>query len=350
MIMSDPLLQLVCATLVLLVPCGIVLVAPRSPLRLRAAIAAAVIASTASVVIDVVSSSVDLAAVVFDAAGAAAFAASVAILATPQHGARAAGVIASLWAVLVYQPVFGAVVSAVPSTVQLVFGAVDFAAVLATHVSAATVLAVLSWRTGRAEQAARAQESIPIPRGVLAVALLVAGGTAWMLGLERVLSESSGRIVLNSVGGLALGVVVWLLVAQIAGRRSRPDGMVVGLVMAWGALGTGVAFLSPAALIASVVLGVASGAAVVVRARERANRARRFAIGTVIAVVAGGTVLAILADGFGMAATGSVALIAGQLGAVIGVIVYSIVIAFGMWACLAVVDALTPRLGPSRVR
>ena len=108
--------------------------------------------------------------------------------------------------------------------------------------------------------------------------------------------------------------------------------MLTGAIAAWASIGAGVAFLSPAALIASVVIGTASAAGVAVRVRQGAHRLRRLAIATVVAVVAGAMVLAILADGFGMAATGSLALAAGQLGAVLAVVVYAAVITLLGWA------------------
>ena len=200
MIASDPVLQLLCAVLVMLVPWGIGLVLPRVPFARVAALVAAAMGGMASIVVDVVATApIDLAASSLDAAGAAAFAASVALLAAVQHGARASTVIAALWALVIYQPVFAAVVSSVPPVAQVLFGAVDFAAVLATHVSAATVLVVLSWRSGVDERSTDGGAGVTMSRAALATMLVVIGGTAWMLGLERVLSESSGRIAVNAL-------------------------------------------------------------------------------------------------------------------------------------------------------
>ena len=318
---TDPVLQLVCALLVLLVPASMAVIFPsRRRVRVLAVIAAGLAGATASIVIDlVVSSTVDLPGEVFDAAAAGAVTSSVAVLAARRLGPLGGGVFAATWGLVVFQPVYGAVVGTVPSLVQTVFGAVDFAGVLATHVAAASSLMVLSVLPVPARYAHDRGTPVARSRGAIAATLLVFGGTAWMLGLERVVSEPSPRIFVNTFAGLLLGAVVWVLVERITGRSMTPAGMVAGVVLAWGAIGLGVAFLSPVALVASAVLGVAGGAAIVLRTSPHGDRGWRGAIAVIVAVAVGGTVLALLADGFGMSATGSTALVAGQLGALLAV-------------------------------
>ncbi len=338
MIVSDPLLQFTCAGLVLLVPLGLAIMVGARRLLAAAALGAGAVSAVTSLLARlIISSPSDLAASVLDAAAAGAFAVSFALLLAQRYGARTSAVVASLWSVLIYQPVFWVTVITVPPITQTVFGAVDFAAVFATHVSAAAAAAVFAWRPARGDARSLLNTGASWPRASIAAALLTVGASAWMLGLERVASDSSGRIALNSVAGLLLGAGVWLIVSQIAARWSGPRGLVAGVIAGWASVGAGVAFLSPAALVASVVLGTAAATAVVVRAGERSNPTLRTAVGTVVAVVVGGTVLAILADGFGMSATGSVALVAGQLGAVIAVLVYSMAVALLCRLALGVV-------------
>lgn len=316
---SDAALQLVCAVLVLAVPAGLLTaVRPAAPRRLLTVAAVALIAAVASLAVDtVLSAPVDGPARVLDAALAGSVAASVAVLAALRLGRLGGAVFAAAWSILVFQPIVAAVVGSVPSLVQTVFGAVDYAGVLATHVAAAASLVVVSLLPVPSHQAMAAGAPATIGRAVVGTLLVTVGAAAWMVGVERVVNAATGRTLGNAVVGLLLGALVWALIERIAGSAFAPVGLVAGAVLAWGSLGLGVAFLSPMALGASVVIGVAGGAAVVVRAREGAHPQRRGALAVIVSVAIGGLILALLADGFGMAATGSTALVAGQLGAVI---------------------------------
>lgn len=319
---SDPVLQLVCAVLVLAVPAApLVLFPAPHGRRAAAAVAAGVAGVAVSLAIDaVVPAPVDGAGSLLDAALAGAIAASVAVLAALRLGSLGGAVFAAVWSILVFQPVFAALVGSVPSLVQTVFGAVDYAGVLATHVAAAASFIALSLLPVPPRDAASAPApSASLGRAIVAVLLLTIGATAWMVGLERVINAATGRILGNAIVGVLLGALMWALIARIAGRPFSPRGLVAGGVLGWAAIGAGVAFLSPMALAASAVIGVAGGAAVVVRARPGADPGRRGAIAVIVAVAIGGVILALLADGFGMAATGSTALVAGQLGAVIAI-------------------------------
>lgn len=333
------MLQLVCAALVLLIPVALIVLRPApSGHRTAAVVATGVIGAASSLVVDaLVPAPVDGAGSVLDAALAGAIAASVAVLAARRRGPLGGAVFAIAWSILVFQPVVAALVGSVPSLVQTVFGAVDYAGVLATHVAAAASLIVLSVLAVLPRDTVTAPApAASLGRAIVAVLLLTIGATAWMVGVERVVNAASGRIIGNAVVGLLLGALVWALVERIAGRPFAPAGLVAGAVLGWAAIGAGVAFLSPMALAASAVIGVAGGAAVVVRARAGADLDRRGAIGVIVAVAIGGIVLALLADGFGMAATGSTALVAGQLGAVIAIALGSAVSGLLCWLVAAV--------------
>lgn len=318
---SDPVLQVVCAVVVLAVPAALLVLIP-SPhgRRTVAVMAAGLLGATVSLAVDaVVPAPVDGAGSVLDAALAAAIAASVAVLAALRLGSLGGAVFAAVWSILVFQPVVAALVGSVPSLVQTVFGAVDYAGVLATHVAAAASLIVLSLLPVPPRDSVPRPAAASLGRAIIALVLLTVGAAAWMVGVERVVNAATGRILGNAIVGVLLGALVWALIERIAGRPFSPRGLVAGGVLGWGAIGAGVAFLSPMALAASAVIGVAGGAAVVVRARAGADLGRRGAIAVVVSVAIGGIVLALLADGFGMAATGSTTLVAGQLGAVIAI-------------------------------
>ena len=318
---SDLLLQFVAALLVLLIPLGLLLLDAGS-IRVRAASAAVavVIGTVASWVVDaVLSSPSDLPARILDGSFAGAIAGAVALMAARRFGPVGSAVFASLWSVLVFQPVFAATVGSVPSLVQIVFGAVDFSAVLATHVAASASMIAATLLPGVRRPPARAVAPVSLARGVLSAALVIMGVTAWMVGAERVLSLATGRTLANALVGLVLGAAMWWLIERIAGKPFSPWGLTMGVVLAWGAIGLGVPFLAPTALGATVAIATAAGAAIVVRAPSGAILERRVSVGIIVAVAAGGIVLALLADGFGMAATGSTALVAGQLGAVLAI-------------------------------
>lgn len=350
---SDPVLQLVCAALVLLIPVALVVVRPAAHgHRTAAIVVAGVIGAAASLTVDaVVPPPVGGAGSALDAALAGAIAASVAVLAARRLGALGGAAFAAVWSILVFQPVVAALVGSVPSLVQTVFGAVDYAGVLATHVAAAASLIVLSvLPVARREALSDPAPAASPGRAMVAVLLLTTGATAWMVGVERVVDAASGRVLGNAVVGLLLGALVWALVERIAGRPFSPAGPLSGAVLGWAAIGSGIAFLSPMALAASAVVGVAGGAALVVRARSGADLLRRGAIGVIVAVAIGGVVLALLADGFGMAATGSTALVAGQLGAVIVIALGSAAAGLLCWMIAALAIIVRERFPPSRTR
>lgn len=350
MVASDPVLQLVCAVLVLAVPAALLVLLPAPHgRRAAAAVAAGVVGVAVSLAIDaVVPAPVDGAGSLLDAALAGAIAASVSVLAALRLGSLGGAVFASVWSILVFQPVFAALVGSVPSLVQTVLGAVDYAGVLATHVAAAASLLVLSLLPVPPRDVVPAPVPPSLGRAIIAVLLLTIGATAWMVGVERVVNAATGRILGNAIVGVLLGALVWALIARIAGRPFAPGGLVAGGVLGWAAIGVGIAFLSPMALAASAVIGVAGGAGVVVRARPGADPGRRGAIAVIVAVAIGGIVVALLADGFGMAATGSTALVAGQLGAVIAIALGSA--ASGLLCWLIAVAAIVVRDRARRAR
>ncbi|UTT62396.1 hypothetical protein [Microcella humidisoli] len=317
---SDPVLQAVCAVLVLAVPVALLMGLRPPGERRTLAVTVAGLVAAAGVIIGAAirGGSVDPASIVLDAALAAAITGSVAVLAATRLGALGGGVFAAVWGVIVLPPVFAAVVGTVPSLVQTVFGAVDYAGVLATHVAPAASLFALSLLPAR-PRAAKPSEPARLSRAIVATVLLAVGATAWMVGVERVVNAATGRTLGNAVVGVLLGALVWALVARIAGRPGSPTGLVAGAVLGWAAIGAGVAFLSPVGLATAVVIGTASGTAVIVRAPAAADPVRRVAVGVIVAASVGGVVLALLADGFGLAATGAVAPVLGQLGAVLAI-------------------------------
>lgn len=343
---SDGMLQLVCSVLVFSIPAALLIALP--PIR-RAQVLAAIIASAvglfASLGVDALASTPsDGAGGALDAAYAGAIAGAVAVLAAHRLGGVGGAVFGSVWTILVFQPVFAALVGSVPSIVQTVFGAVDYAAVLATHVAAAASLLALHLLPVSPRSAAQVPQSIALGRATVAMTLLIIGASSWMLGVERVINDASGRIVLNAVVGMLLGAVTWMLIARFAAARFAPAGLVAGAMLGWAAVGSGVAFLSPVALAATAIIGTASGAAVVLRSQAPgAARACRASIAVIVAVAVGGLVLALLADGFGLAATGTAALVIGQLGAVAAITLGSFASGLICWAFAVAAVVLSER-------
>ncbi len=326
MVTSDPVVQLLAAALVLTIPVGVAVTMRATWARVGVGVMA--VASVTAMISFAVNlllfATPDVPAAILDAALASAVAASLAMVAAERSGVVGGATFAVVWSLVVYQPVFVASVGSLPSLLTTIFGAVDVGAVHATHVAVAGSLISLTLvvRSRRPRPAWPREGNLR--RSIAGLALVTVGATAWMLGAERVVSEASGRILVNSLMGLARGALVWALVERIAGRSFTPSGLVLGAVMAWGAIGLGAAFLSPMALVASSVIAVAASAGIVVRASGTQRMERRASIAVIVAVAVGGVVLALLADGFGLAATGSIGGVVAQLGAVLVVSAFAV--------------------------
>jgi ammonia channel protein AmtB len=346
--MSDPILQLVCAALVLLVPVGVQQgLRPSSVPRILALAAVGLAAAVASLVADAVTGvASDLAASALDACFAGAVATTVALVVAQRLG-TAGGVFFGLsWSIVVYQPIAAAVLDGVPSLVQVAFGAIDYGAVLASHVAAAAALLALSLlpvarrRDGAhaAQTAVRVTERVTWGRGVVGASLIVVGGSAWLLGVERVLSVSSGRTLANALAGMVLGALIWIVVEKIAVDRASPDGLIAGSLLGWAAIGAGAPYLSPLALIAAVVVGTAAAVGAVAKARARGAGVLRWGSTSIlVAVAVGSVVMTLLADRFGLAematitftveqltATAVIAVVAGAGGIVCGLLAWGV--------------------------
>ena len=322
---SDPALQLAAALLVLAAPVGVLLGTGRAErARVLVALVAGAAGAVASIAGDALAGPItDLPARILDAAIAAAVTAIVATLAARRLGSVGGVVLAGSWSALLYQPVVGAVVGEFPPLVQSLIGAVDFAGVLATHVAAGAALLVVHLLPAprRVVSFAFVARSVGWPRAAVAAALVIVGGTAWLVGVERVVDEATGRIVANALIGIAVAALTWSLIEKIGWNRLTPAVLVAGAWGGWAAVGIGAPFLAPPALGAAAVLGGAVGSALSgAGARDDGSAPRRsWTLGVIGATATGGVIVALLADGFGLAATGTLVLAAAQLGAVLAV-------------------------------
>lgn len=316
---SDAVLQLACTVLVLGLPIGIAVVAtPMRAARLPLLAGSAAAALGVPVWAAALGLEPNLPARVLDAALLAGIAFVLARAAAARIGDFGAGLFAGLTGAGLLAPLLLLLVGIVPGVLQAILGSVDFAGVLATHVAGAVALLVMHALASRFPDRVPGASGGPSPaRTALAVALVAIAATGWMLGAERLITEASGRIALNSGAGALLGAGVWLLIAVLVGRERPAGGAVLGALLGWGAVGAGAPYLSPIAIAAAVVLGVSAGAAIVLRRRTGASASARSAVAMIVAVAVGGVVTALLADGFGLAATGSIAGVVAQLGAVI---------------------------------
>lgn len=316
---SDAMLQLACAVLVLGMPIGIALVAaPIRAARLPLLAGSAAAALGVSVWAAALGLDPDLPARVLDAALLGGVAFVLGRAAAARLGGLGAGLFAGLTGATLLAPLLLLLVGIVPGVLQAILGTVDFAGVLATHVAVAAALLIGQALAARPPDLGPGASVGPSPaRTGLAVGLVAIAATGWMLGAERLITEASGRIALNAGAGAVLGAGVWLLIAVLAGRGRPAGGAVLGALLGWGAVGAGAPYLSPMAVAAAVVLGVSAGAAIVLRRRAGASASARSAVAMIVAVAVGGIVTALLADGFGLAATGSIAGVVAHLGAVI---------------------------------
>lgn len=350
MVASDPLLQLIAAGLVLvLLPSAVILIRPVPRDRLIGALVVAAVAGGAVLGWDAaLTLRADPPAALLDAAAAAAVTAVVTMLSTPRRGSASAAVPAlfvavqaGVWGALVLGLVLAATVGAVPSLLQRALGAVDATGVLALFTAPAAALLVFSLLPAPTRPVARQDGSPGTPdrsasrsgvRPALAVVMLMVAAAAWMVGVERVLSEATGRLAVNAVAGMLLGVLSWLVVSSIVGRSRPRGGVVVGAVLGWAAVGAGGAFLAPLALSAAAVAGAAAGAAIALRAPAGSSRRRRALVAVIVSTSIGGLIATVLADGFGLAASGATLGLLTQLVAVAVVVLISGLAALAAWS------------------
>lgn len=345
MITSDPALQLVAAVLVLCAPVGVLLGTGR-PERARwlTVLVAGAAGASASIIVDALAGPVaDVPARILDAAIAAAVTATLATLAARRVGAVGGVAFASAWTVLVFQPVIAAVVGEFPPVLQSLIGAVDYAGVLATHVALAGGLLVVHLLP--AARGAAVEPAAPgWARSCLAGALVLAGATGWIVGVERVIDDAIGRLLANAIVGVALAAAVWMLVEKIGWNRVTPAGVVAAVWGGWAGIGIGAPFLAPPALGAAAVLGGAVGSALSGAGRRDSDREaprRSWTLGVIGSTAAGGVIVALLADGFGLAATGTLELAAAQLAAVLLATVLGALGGVVCWAVARLIIALT---------
>lgn len=329
--MSDPLLQLLCAALVLVVPVGVGLVVPALRADRVAAIAAGLVGGAASLLSAALGGALtDPPARVLDAALAVATTIVVALLAMARLGRVGGAVFAAAYGCLIGPPTVAAVLGEYPSVVSTVFGAIDYAGVLATHVAPAAALLVVALLPARPRTIERARATQR--RAALGAALAATGALAWLAGVERVIDEATGRIIANGAIGILLATAAWVVMERIRWARFTPEGLVGGVVAGWAVIGVGAPFLAPVALVATAVLGgLAAGAARGDLHRTGAGVGPGASLAVIAAVLVGGVITSLLADGFGLAATGTLVLTAGQIGAVLGVGLVSAGLALPCW-------------------
>lgn len=317
---SDVGLQLIAAILILLIPLSLALVVPSAPRTRRWSASAALIGAIGSITVDILTASeADAPARLLDASFAGAMAASVALLAATRLGGVGGAVFGAAWSLIVFQPVAAAVIGTVPALTEIVFGTIDLAGVLVSHVALAGSLLTLSMLPVPT-QPPHSSRRVGWVRAMLSCVLLIIGATAWMLGVDRVLDDGSGRILMNAVVGMFLGALAWCAIEKISHGEVRPIGLVGGAASAWAAIGMASAFLAPVALVASAVLGAAVGASAATRGRsERAGPTRGVSLAMWSAALIGGILLGLLADGIALSSTGSLGLVVAQTIAVLAV-------------------------------
>ncbi|WAB81164.1 hypothetical protein OVN18_11535 [Microcella daejeonensis] len=339
--MSDPALQLLCAALVLLAPIGIALVLPTGRTsRIAVAAPAGVVGAGALAITAALGGGIpDPSARALDAAMAGSIAAVVAMLAVPRLGRAGGAVFGAGYGILISPVVFPAVLGEYPTVIATLFGAVDYAGVLATHIAPAGALLVVAVLPARVE--VRATDPIRWGRASLGAGMVAIGALGWFVGVERVVDELSARILGNGALGLALAVMAWLVMERIRWARSTPLSLVSGVMAGWAAIGIGAPFLAPVGLVAvALISGLAAGAARGDNRRNPPGASAGASLAVITAVLVGGVMTSLLADGFGLAATGTLVLTAAQIGAVLGVVIASAVLALPCWAVAAIARRL----------
>lgn len=346
--MSDPLLQLLSAALVPLIPIGIGLVLPIDR-RDRLAVLASGVVGGAALLLSAASGGLlaDPSARLLDSVLAASVTAVVAMLAVARLGRLGGAVFAAGYGAVIGPAALSAVLGEYPSIVSTVLGAIDYAGVVATHVAPASALLVVALLPARS--APPVSRGASLHRSALGAALVTVGALAWLVGVERVVDEASGRILANGAVGILLATTAWIVMERIRWARFTPEGLVVGVVAGWAVIGIGAPFLAPVALVATAVLGgLAAGAARGDHRRSGAGVGPGASLAVIVAALVGGVVTSLLADGFGLAATGTLVLTAGQIGAVMGVGLASAALAVPCWVLAVVVREAAVRWAARR--
>jgi len=318
---SDPLLQLICAALVLLAPMGVSLVAPNAGPRFRrAAVTAGAFGAGASFATSaLLGTPTDTATRILDAAMASSVSVVVALIAMQRLGVAGGAVFAVGYGLLIGPAITNAVLGEYPALLLTVFGAIDYAGVLATHVAPAAALLLVALMPTPAGETLPATVSPSVRRALLGALFVGVGGLAWLIGLEGAIDEVTGRIAVNGAVGILIAVIAWVVMERVRWARFTPAGMVAGAIAGWAAVGVGAPFLAPVALVAVAFLGGLAAGAVPGEHRGTQGRAvgARTVIAVIVAVLVGGVITSLLGDGFGLAATGTLTLTAAQVGAVI---------------------------------
>lgn len=263
-------------------------------------------------------------------AGVAAFIATVAVRAS---GARLVATLAFalVWSATVFVPT--AIISFGPIGV---FGLepIDHGGSLPLNVaSGAAALGVLLAVGARAPRA----RTLPLPRGLGAAAVLAlcAGWLVWLVGAELAVDEVSTLILVNGVVGSAGGIAGWLTVQRISHQSTTLTAVAGGAVSGLVAITAGAPLYTP---VSAAAAGVIAGGAACLFTLRRVGSARRpqwFIVGShLIAGAIGVVLLGMLASGSGFLFTGQVLFIGQQLLTTVVVAVYSIVVAFLLWAAV----------------
>lgn len=247
------------------------------------------------------------------AASAGAIVGGVAAVRLPHRGAA---VLAAIVPALLLGPLASLQVAAVPPALELTVGTLDIGGTIARAGGpAAVVLGLLIVVRGRADGAAVARVGRGRAGGaaVLAALAIVAGS----LSTEGAAQEATGSILVHLAIGAVIGAVSWMLVVRIAGRLIVALDPAVGALAGAGAVALGAALLSPVTATAvAAITGFTGGAF-----RGSRQPLRGAAAGVLGALAAGGIVLGLLADGVGLAATGSLTQAGAQL---VGVVVVAV--------------------------
>lgn len=241
----------------------------------------------------------------------------------------------SIWAVAVFVPTAVRTFEPFDATAPLGLSPIDHGGALVMSVAVGSgMFAVLV--VERKSLIRGARMFVPVPVGIVALAVVVVSWIGWLVGAEFAIDDVAGLVVINGSVSAIAGAVGWSAVQLIShgviSLRSLAGGLVSGLI----AVTAGAPLFTPvSAAVAGLIAGAVACVFTVRRGSPLGNQLR-FLVNTHLLGGSLGVVsLGILATGSGFLFTGQTAIFEEQLLSVVATASWSFVISSGCWWALS---------------
>ena len=241
----------------------------------------------------------------------------------------------SIWAVAVFIPTAVRTFESFDATSPLGLSPIDHGGALVMSVAVGSgMFAVLV--VERKSLIRGARMVVPVPVGIVALAVVVVSWIGWLVGAEFAIDDVASLIVVNGTVSAIAGAVGWISVQLIShgviSLKSLAGGLVSGLI----AVTAGAPLFTPvSAAVAGLIAGAVACVFTVRRGSPLGNQLR-FLVNTHLLGGSLGVVsLGVLATGSGFLFTGQTAILEEQLLSVVATASWSFVISSGCWWLLS---------------